>query len=163
VNINQYINAPVVGTLSPVIDVISDDGIIIADPAGRPLAKQGGSACYPFACMNGRCHRLLSQHLVAVNINRPQAFHPALQLPLPAQLPPPQLLQQPLPQLPLLLAVQQVQLQALIVPINSHPPCHHSHHSRFVVVSLTFPAHVANFIILMMAGIICAVFIMKEE
>ena len=52
-NVN-YIKSPIVRTIPPSIYKKKKvNGTLILESAGVPIAKQGGSSCYPSACMNG--------------------------------------------------------------------------------------------------------------
>ena len=52
-NVN-YIKSPIVRTVPPSIYKKKKvNGTLILESAGVPIAKQGGSSCYPSACMNG--------------------------------------------------------------------------------------------------------------
>ena len=50
----NFIKSPIVRTVAPSIYRKKKvNGTLILESAGVPIAKQGGSACYPSACMNG--------------------------------------------------------------------------------------------------------------
>lgn len=50
-NLN-YIKSPIVRTVSP-LKQKEENGTLVLESGGVPIAKQGGANCYPSSCMNG--------------------------------------------------------------------------------------------------------------